>query len=89
LRVPRQVDGIGGAGCPVWAITPHIGCGSSSRTRPGTAASAFSTAILAQLKTLSCAKETSLPFGPEHIADIGRPPRDDIVKKYGASFFGE
>jgi hypothetical protein len=28
-------------------------------------------------------------FGPEHIADIGRPPRDYVVKKYGASFFEE
>jgi uncharacterized protein YegJ (DUF2314 family) len=26
-------------------------------------------------------------FGPEHVADIGRPPRDYIVEKYGASFF--
>ena len=28
-------------------------------------------------------------FGPEHIADIGRPPRDYVVEKYGASFFEE
>jgi hypothetical protein len=28
-------------------------------------------------------------FGPEHIADIGRPPRDYVVEKYGASFFVE
>lgn len=26
-------------------------------------------------------------FGPEHVADIGRPPRDYIVAKHGASFF--
>jgi hypothetical protein len=25
-------------------------------------------------------------FGPEHIADIQRPPRNYIVEKYGASF---
>jgi uncharacterized protein YegJ (DUF2314 family) len=25
-------------------------------------------------------------FRPEHVADVGRPPRDYIVKKYGASF---
>lgn len=28
-------------------------------------------------------------FGPEHVADIGRPPRDYIVEKYGRSFFDE
>ena len=26
-------------------------------------------------------------FGPEHVADVRRPPRDYIVEKYGASFF--
>jgi hypothetical protein len=26
-------------------------------------------------------------FGPEHIAAIGRPPREYIVGKYGADFF--
>lgn len=26
-------------------------------------------------------------FGPEHIASIGTPPREYILKKYGASFF--
>jgi uncharacterized protein YegJ (DUF2314 family) len=26
-------------------------------------------------------------FGPEHVADIGQPPRDYILKKYGESFF--
>jgi hypothetical protein len=26
-------------------------------------------------------------FAPEHVADIGRPPRDYIIEKYGASFF--
>jgi hypothetical protein len=25
-------------------------------------------------------------FGPEHVADTGRPPRDYVVEKYGASF---
>jgi hypothetical protein len=28
-------------------------------------------------------------FGPEHVADIGRPPHDYIVEKHGASFFEE
>jgi len=26
-------------------------------------------------------------FGPEHVAGTGRPPRDYVVEKYGASFF--
>jgi hypothetical protein len=26
-------------------------------------------------------------FGPEHVANIGRPPREYILEKYGASFF--
>ena len=26
-------------------------------------------------------------FGPEHICEIGKPPRDYIVEKYGTSFF--
>jgi hypothetical protein len=26
-------------------------------------------------------------FAPEHVADIGQPPRDYIVEKYGAHFF--
>jgi hypothetical protein len=28
-------------------------------------------------------------FGPEHVIDTGRPPRDYIIEKYGASFFGD
>jgi hypothetical protein len=28
-----------------------------------------------------------IAFRSEHVADIGQPPRDYIVKKYGASFF--
>ena len=28
-----------------------------------------------------------ISFGPEHIAEIGSPPREYIMKKYGASFF--
>ena len=31
----------------------------------------------------------SIAFGPEHIADIGNPPREYVIKKYGASFFDE
>ena len=26
-------------------------------------------------------------FGSEHVANIGRPPREYILEKYGASFF--
>jgi hypothetical protein len=28
-------------------------------------------------------------FGPRHVADVGRPPRDYILEKYGASFFSD
>jgi hypothetical protein len=28
-----------------------------------------------------------ITFGPEHIADIDTPPREYVIKKYGASFF--
>jgi uncharacterized protein YegJ (DUF2314 family) len=31
----------------------------------------------------------SVTFGPEHIADIATPPRQYVIKKYGASFFDE
>ena len=31
----------------------------------------------------------NITFGPEHIAEIGTPPRDYVMKKYGASFFDE
>jgi uncharacterized protein YegJ (DUF2314 family) len=27
-------------------------------------------------------------FGPEHVCDIGAPPRDYIIEKYGRDFFG-
>ena len=30
-----------------------------------------------------------ITFGPEHVADIATPPREYVIKKYGASFFGE
>jgi hypothetical protein len=30
-----------------------------------------------------------ITFGPEHIAEIATPPRDYVVKKYGASFLSE
>jgi hypothetical protein len=29
----------------------------------------------------------NITFGPEHITEIGSPPRDYVIKKYGASFF--
>jgi hypothetical protein len=29
----------------------------------------------------------NITFGPEHITEIGSPPRDYVMKKYGASFF--
>jgi len=28
-------------------------------------------------------------FGPEHIVEINKPPRDYVLKKYGPSFFEE
>lgn len=28
-------------------------------------------------------------FGPEHVAEIGKPPREYVVRKYGPSFFEE
>ncbi len=31
----------------------------------------------------------NITFGPEHIAEIGTPPRDYVMKKYGTSFFDE
>jgi uncharacterized protein YegJ (DUF2314 family) len=29
----------------------------------------------------------SITFGPEHIAEIGTPSREYVIKKYGTSFF--
>ena len=31
----------------------------------------------------------SITFGPEHIIDISTPPREYVIKKYGAFFFDE
>jgi uncharacterized protein YegJ (DUF2314 family) len=31
----------------------------------------------------------NITFGPEHIAEIGTPPREYVMTKYGASFFDE
>lgn len=31
----------------------------------------------------------NIVFGPEHIADIGTPPREYVIKKYGESFFDD
>ena len=31
----------------------------------------------------------TITFGPEHIAEIATPPREYVIKKYGASFFGD
>ena len=31
----------------------------------------------------------SITFGPEHIAAISTPPREYVIKTYGASFFDE
>ena len=30
-----------------------------------------------------------ITFGPEHVAEIGHPPRTYLVEKYGASILGE
>lgn len=38
-------------------------------------------------ENLMLRERDSVAFGPEHVADIDRPPRDYIVGKYGASFF--
>jgi uncharacterized protein YegJ (DUF2314 family) len=38
-------------------------------------------------ENLTLRERDKVAFGPEHVADIGRPPRDYIVEKYGASFF--
>ncbi len=29
----------------------------------------------------------TVDFGPEHVAELGNPPRDYVVARYGASFF--
>jgi hypothetical protein len=31
----------------------------------------------------------TIQFGPEHVADIDRPPREYVIKKYGSSFFAQ
>jgi hypothetical protein len=31
----------------------------------------------------------AIAFGPEHVADIDRPPREYVLKKYGPGFFDE
>ena len=38
---------------------------------------------------LSLRERDIVVFGPEHVANIGRPPRDYVVAKYGASFFAD
>jgi hypothetical protein len=38
-------------------------------------------------ENLTLREGDSVIFGPEHVADIGQPPRDYIVEKYGAYFF--
>jgi hypothetical protein len=37
-----------------------------------------------------CLREgDSITFGPEHVSEIDTPPREYVIKKYGASFFSE
>jgi hypothetical protein len=31
----------------------------------------------------------AIAFGPEHVADIDRPPREYVLNKYGSGFFDE
>ena len=38
-------------------------------------------------ENLTLREGDQVEFGPEHVIDIGRPPRDYIVEKFGASFF--
>jgi hypothetical protein len=38
-------------------------------------------------ENLKLSERDLVAFGPEHIADIGQPPRGYVMKKYGASFF--
>jgi uncharacterized protein YegJ (DUF2314 family) len=38
-------------------------------------------------ENLTLRERDPVAFRPEHVADIGRPPRDYIVEKYDASFF--
>jgi uncharacterized protein YegJ (DUF2314 family) len=38
-------------------------------------------------ENLTLRQGDSVFFGPEHVADIGQPPRDYVVEKFGVSFF--
>jgi hypothetical protein len=38
------------------------------------------------VENLKLRERDLVTFGPEHVANISRPPRDYVVKKYGASF---
>ena len=38
-------------------------------------------------ENLTLREGDQVAFGPEHVIDTGRPPRNYIVEKYGASFF--
>ncbi len=38
-------------------------------------------------ENLTLHEKDPVAFRPEHVAEIGQPPRDYIVEKYGASFF--
>jgi hypothetical protein len=38
-------------------------------------------------ENLTLRERDAVAFGPEHVANVGRPPSDYIVEKYGASFF--
>jgi hypothetical protein len=40
-------------------------------------------------KNLSLHAGAYITFGPEHIASISVPPREYVIERYGASFFGE
>jgi hypothetical protein len=40
-------------------------------------------------ENLRLRKGDSITFGPEHIAQIATPPREYVITKYGARFFGE
>ena len=38
-------------------------------------------------ENLALREGDQVAFGPEHVIDIGRPPRSYVLEKYGPSFF--
>ena len=40
-------------------------------------------------ENLRLSEGDNIAFGPEHVAEISTPPRDYVMRRYGASFFDE